>query len=121
MCDECEKVLALSVHSCELFTMRNRQISIKVAGEKWKVIFKKPTEEDYIGVEDDDIGLCVAEENKIYVDPDPDTVVSTFLHEVLHAVFPQLSEDAVIDGENAILDAFERFPRDIVQTGVNEA
>jgi len=72
--------------------MRNRQISIKVAGEKWKVIFKKPTEEDYIGVEEDDIGLCVAEERKIYVDPDPDTVVSTFLHEVLHAVFPQLSD-----------------------------
>ena len=100
--------------------MRPRSITIPIDGNKWKVIFRRPTESDYIGVEEDDIGLCVSEEQKIFVDPDPDTVVSTYLHEVLHAVFPQLSEDAIISGENAVLDALERFPKDIITEAANE-
>lgn len=65
-------------------------------------------------MEEDDIGLCVAEEKRILVDPDPDTVLSTAIHEVLHAVFPQLSEEAIIDGEAALVDLINKFPQELL-------
>ena len=99
--------------------MRFKRITVRVCEQPWKVTFKKPTEDDYIGVEEDDIGLCVAEDNKIFVDPDPDMVLSTAIHEVLHAVFPQLSEDAVIDGEDALMDLINKFPQELLHTNDN--
>ena len=94
--------------------MRFKRINVRIKSESWKVIFKRPTEEDYIGVEEDDIGLCVEEDKKILVDPDPKSVLSTSIHEVLHAVFPQLSEDAIIDGENALMDLLNKFPQELL-------
>lgn len=99
--------------------MRFKRITVRVCGEPWKMIFKRPTEEDYIGVEEDDIGLCVAEDKKILVEPDPDNVLSTAIHEVLHAVFPQLSEDAIIDGEAALVDLISKFPQELLDTNEN--
>jgi hypothetical protein len=94
--------------------VRPKRISVRVKSETWKVLFKKPTEDDYIGVEEDDIGLCVEEEKKILVDPDPSSVLSTAIHEVLHAVYPQLSEDAIIDGEDALVDLLHKFPQELL-------
>ena len=94
--------------------MRFKRINVRIKSESWKVIFKRPTENDYIGVEEDDIGLCVEEDKKILVDPDHDSVLSTSIHEVLHAVFPQLSEDAIIDGENALMDLLNKFPQELL-------
>ena len=96
--------------------MRFKRITLRIEGETWKIVFKRPTEDDYIGVEEDDIGLCVAEDRKILVTPDPDNVLSTSIHEVLHAVFPQLSEDAIIEGEAAIMDLLNKFPQELLQT-----
>ena len=94
--------------------VRPKRISVRVKSETWKVVFKRPTEDDYIGVEEDDIGLCVEEEKKILVDPDPSSVLSTAIHEVLHAVYPQLSEDAIIDGEDALVDLLHKFPQELL-------
>lgn len=94
--------------------MRYKRITVRICEQPWKITFKKPTEDDYIGVEEDDIGLCVAEDKKIFVDPDPDMVLSTAIHEVLHAVFPQLSEDAIIDGEDALVDLINKFPQELL-------
>ena len=94
--------------------MRPKRISVRVKSESWKVVFKKPTEDDYLGVEEDDIGLCVEEDKKIFVDPDPSSVLSTSIHEVLHAVYPQLSEDAIIDGEDALIDLLHKFPQELL-------
>jgi len=47
--------------------VRFKRLTVRISDEPWKIIFKKPTEDDYIGVEDDDIGLCVAEDRKIFV------------------------------------------------------
>ncbi len=94
--------------------MRPKRINVRVKSETWKVLFKKPTEDDYIGVEEDDIGLCVEEDKKIFVDPDPSSVLSTSIHEVLHAVYPQLSEDAIIDGEDALIDLLHKFPQELL-------
>ncbi len=94
--------------------MRPKRISVRVKSETWKVVFKRPTEDDYIGVEEDDIGLCVEEDKKILVDPDPSSVLSTAIHEVLHAVYPQLSEDAIIDGEDALVDLLHKFPQELL-------
>ena len=96
--------------------MRYKRITVRVCDQPWKVVFKKPTEDDYIGVEEEDIGLCVSEERKILVTPDPDNVLSTAIHEVLHAVFPQLSEEAIIDGEAAIMDLIHKFPQELLHT-----
>lgn len=96
--------------------MRYKRITVRICEQPWKIAFKKPTEDDYIGVEEDDIGLCVAEDRKIFVEPDPDSVLSTAIHEVLHAVFPQLSEDAVIDGEAALMDLLNKFPQELLHT-----
>jgi hypothetical protein len=94
--------------------VRPKRISVRVKSETWKVVFKRPTEDDYIGVEEDDIGLCVEEDKKILVDPDPSSVLSTAIHEVLHAVYPQLSEDAIIDGEDALVDLLHKFPQELL-------
>jgi hypothetical protein len=91
-----------------------KQIFIKVDGAKWKVLFKKPTPSDYIGIEEDDIGLCVSEEKKIFVTPNPDMVLGTAIHEVLHAVFPQLNEDAIIAGEEALIQLLDKFPKELL-------
>jgi hypothetical protein len=91
-----------------------KRIFIKIDGARWKVLFKKPTEKDYIGIEEDDIGLCVSEEKKIFVTPDPNMVLGTSIHEVLHAVFPQLSEDAVIAGEEALMELLNKFPNELL-------
>jgi hypothetical protein len=91
-----------------------KHIFIKIDGVKWKVIFKKPTPSDYIGIEEDDIGLCVSEERKIFVTPNPDMVLGTAIHEVLHAVFPQLNEDAVIAGEEALMELLNKFPNELL-------
>lgn len=93
-----------------------KRITLNVDGAKWKVLFKKPTQDDYIGIEEDDIGLCVAEERKIFVTPDPYMVLGTAIHEVLHAVFPQLNEDAIIAGENAIVELLNKFPHELLYT-----
>ena len=92
-----------------------KRITIKVDEAKWKILFKKPTPDDYIGIEEDDIGLCVAEERKIFVTPNPDMVLGTAMHEVLHAVFPQLNEDAIIAGEKALVQLLDKFPKELLQ------
>jgi hypothetical protein len=91
-----------------------KRIFIKIDGAKWKVLFKKPSPNDYIGIEEDDIGLCVSEEKKIFVTPDPDHVLGTAIHEVLHAVFPQLNEDAIIAGEEALMQLLNKFPNELL-------
>ena len=83
-----------------------KRITIKVDEAKWKILFKKPTP--------DDIGLCVSEERKIFVTPNPDMVLGTAIHEVLHAVFPQLNEDAIIAGEEAIMELLNKFPNELL-------
>jgi hypothetical protein len=92
-----------------------KHIFIKIDGVKWRILFKKPTAKDYIGVEEDDIGLCVSEDRKIFVTPNPDMVLGTAIHEVLHAVFPQLSEDAIITGEKALVQLLDKFPKELLQ------
>lgn len=92
-----------------------KHIFIKIDEVKWKVLFKKPTAKDYIGVEEDDIGLCVSEDKKIFVTPNPDMVLGTAMHEVLHAVFPQLNEDAIIAGEKALVQLLDKFPKELLQ------
>ena len=89
--------------------MRPKRISVRVKSESWKVVFKRPTEDDYIGVEEDDIGLCVEEDKKIFVDPDPSSVLSTSIHEVLHAVRPELSEEAVLSTATTIAKVLWKF------------
>jgi hypothetical protein len=92
-----------------------KHIFIKIDGVKWRILFKKPTAKDYIGVVDDDIGLCVSEDRKIFVTPNPDMVLGTAMHEVLHAVFPQLNEDAIIAGEKALVQLLDKFPKELLQ------
>ena len=92
-----------------------KHIFIKIDGVKWRILFKKPTQNDYIGVEEDDIGLCVSEDRKIFVTPNPDMVLGTAMHEVLHAVFPQLNEDAIIAGEKVLVQLLDKFPKKLLQ------
>ena len=92
-----------------------KHIFIKIDGVKWRILFKKPTQNDYIGVEEDDIGLCVSEDRKIFVTPNSDMVLGTAMHEVLHAVFPQLNEDAIIAGEKALVQLLDKFPKELLQ------
>jgi hypothetical protein len=48
------------------------------------------------------------------VTPNPDSVLGTAIHEVLHAVFPQLNEDAIIAGEEALIDLLDKFPKELL-------
>jgi hypothetical protein len=50
------------------------------------------------------LGQCDYEKKTLHIPHEGDTKdeLGTIIHEVLHAVYPDLNEDAIIEGENAI-------------------
>jgi hypothetical protein len=86
--------------------MKPKTRTIEIGGEKWKVIFKKPQVADNSA-----IGFCVYEDNKIYVTPDSDCL-GTYIHEILHALFPQINEASIVEAEHVLMDALSKFPEE---------
>lgn len=81
--------------------MNRSKFSLHINGRRWTVYLRAPKTKTN-GVPD--VGLCDYDSRTIYVTPGPqqDTVLR---HEILHARFPDFSEDAILSVEQALYDA----------------
>ncbi len=86
--------------------MKTKTATIPIRSEKWKVFFKPPPK-----VADGAIGFCIFDQRKIYVTPDEDCL-GTMIHELLHALFPQLNEDAIVEAETVLMLGLSKFPQE---------
>lgn len=86
--------------------MKTKTATIPIRSEKWKVFFKAPPK-----VADGAIGFCIFDEKKIYVTPDDDCL-GTMIHELLHALFPQLNEEAIVEAEKVLMIGLSKFPNE---------
>ncbi len=94
--------------------MRSKSFRINIHEIKWRVVFRKPTDKDIAPVDGkDQIGLCDFEKNEILVSPD-ENILGTAIHEVLHAYYPQLSEEAIEGGEEVLLDLLSKIPKELL-------
>jgi hypothetical protein len=53
-------------------------------------------------------GLCDFEAKQIYIKPGAE-LPSTLIHEVLHACYPDLDEDAILAGEEAVMNGLKKM------------
>jgi hypothetical protein len=96
--------------------MRKRVLrrSLTINDEKWKVVFRAPKDGDDIfgEINEGDQGLCSYSTQTIYIQPN-DEALSTGIHEVLHALFPDLSEAAVANAEQTLMKFLSIFPEEL--------
>jgi hypothetical protein len=71
---------------------------VRIRGKTWRILVKTPPVKEKIE------GLCVYDERTIYLRPGTD-LPATLIHEVLHACYPDLDEDSIVEGEEAIVNA----------------
>lgn len=88
--------------------MKTKTATIPIRGEKWKVFFKSPPKEVEV---EGAIGFCIFDQRKIYVTPDEDGL-GTMIHELLHALFPQLNEEAIVEAEKVLMIGLSKFPQE---------
>lgn len=88
--------------------------SLKINDEKWKVVFRAPKQgDDLFGdIKPDDQGLCSYSTQTIYIQPNNEAL-ATGIHEILHAVYPDLNEDAVANGEQTLMKFLSIFPNEL--------
>lgn len=88
--------------------------TLTIKGEKWKLIFRAPRDGDDLlaEIQPGDQGLCSYDNKTIYIAPNSEAV-GTGIHEVLHACFPDLNEDAITNAENVLMDYLAVFPEEL--------
>jgi hypothetical protein len=69
-----------------------------IRGKRWTIRIARPPLKEVAE------GLCDYETRTIYLKPGTE-LPATLLHEVLHACFPDLEEDAITAAENALIEA----------------
>jgi hypothetical protein len=77
---------------------------LNIRGEEWDLRFKKPPGSE------EDRGLCDKDTRTIHVEPDDD-ILGTLLHETLHALYWDLDEAAIIEGEVALLESLRALDK----------
>lgn len=73
-------------------------MNLIINGEPWKVVFERPSKRA--------IGRCYYRQQIIKVDP-LEGSNSTLIHEILHAAFPEATEQQVLEAEAAISQAMQ--------------
>jgi hypothetical protein len=75
-------------------------MKIKIRNSFWEV-------KDESDIPNGLLGLCVYENKTLHIPFEGETKdeLGTIIHEILHAVYPDLNENAVIEGENALTNA----------------
>lgn len=88
--------------------------TLTINGEKWKLIFRAPRDGDDLlaDIQPGDQGLCSYDNNTIYIAPNSEAV-GTGIHEVLHACFPDLSEEAIANAEKVLMKFLSVFPEEL--------
>jgi hypothetical protein len=85
---------------------------ITIHGKRWTIYFRPPTKKDDECVNDGDLGLCIYGENKIFVNPNEDSV-GTLLHELLHVLFPQIKEESIAEAEEVLMRGLALYPKEL--------
>ena len=77
-----------------IISMKKKIVKKKINGKIWKIQFGHAGKTDRI----DNDGICDYEKRKILINPNSGRcLVNVLAHELLHARFPDLEEDAVED------------------------
>lgn len=75
---------------------------LRIRGQKWKIIFGRPPANKCDA-------LCVPDERLIYIRPSANKTKKlqrgAIIHEILHAALYDLSEEAVLEVEDALNEA----------------
>jgi hypothetical protein len=75
---------------------------LRIRGTWWTLKPEKPPTPKVLG-------LCMYAEREIYFKPNKADSPDTLVHEVLHACFPDLEEEAIVGGEEAVMGALRKF------------
>ena len=81
--------------------MKTRR-ALKIRGERWTIIYGRPPVNKCSA-------YCDYDKRTIWIRKGED-IIACIIHEVLHACFHDLSEDAVIEAEEALVKALELVP-----------
>jgi hypothetical protein len=81
----------------------------KIAGRFWRCVLGKPPGTDYGSCEYNTRTITILDKLP------PIERKGTAIHEALHAVYPFLTEDAILDGEYAVMDVLRAFGLTIVE------
>jgi hypothetical protein len=74
---------------------RKRVRRLKIRGESWRIVLARPPENKCAA-------LCCYASRTIYVRPSYKAKLNGVIHEILHACFPDLTEEAVYEAERAM-------------------
>lgn len=81
--------------------------TLRINGYEWTFVVRDQINEQ--GQEC--VGLCLPHRHEIHIVPGHSAVVSTILHEVIHAACPSLSEDAVAEAERGVMAVLRDNPQ----------
>jgi hypothetical protein len=79
-----------------------KKTRIRIRGRWWKIIVARPPVREAIE------GLCDYDQKTIHIKPGTE-LPATLFHEVLHATYPDLDEDAIQAGEEALMNALYKM------------
>jgi hypothetical protein len=79
-----------------------KKTRIRIRGKWWKIVVARPPGPNVIE------GLCDYDARTIYIKPKTE-LPATLLHEVLHATYPDLDENAIEAGEEALMNALYKM------------
>lgn len=86
--------------------MRKKVVKVRINGDLWKVMFGDAGKTD--GIPND--GICIYDDRKIIINRQPErNLVNVLSHELLHARFRDLEEDAVEEMGNIIEEVYEQM------------
>ena len=76
---------------------------VKIRGQNWRIVIGRPPQNKCDG-------LCSYRQRTIWLRPGTEHLVSTAIHESLHACFPDIDEPTVIEAELSIAEVLRRLP-----------
>lgn len=88
--------------------MRKKVVKVRINGDLWKVMFGDPGKTH--GVTND--GICIYDDRKIVINKETERhLVNVLSHELLHARFRDLEEDAVEEMGSIIEEVYEQMKK----------
>jgi|688.fasta_scaffold739410_3 hypothetical protein len=86
--------------------MKKKSVKIRIKGSLWKIMFGDAGKTD--GVPND--GICIYEDRKIIINRNSGRdLINVLSHELLHARFSDLEEDAVEEMGTLIEEAYDQM------------
>jgi hypothetical protein len=77
---------------------------LKIRGENWRIVIARPPKNDCRA-------LCEYQTKTIWIRPSADNKIECIVHEILHACFYDLEEEAIDEAEQAIIQGLLVVPK----------